>query len=583
VPEPGDDSPSTGAGEAAFDLVITGGTVIDGTGADRFTADVGIRDGRVVDVAREGGLSGQGAEEIDAAGLIVSPGFIDHHNHVQNQVHRRPLAENFIRQGITTILPSLHSGDQPYPLRDYIEDLDVAPNIGFFAGHTWTRRQVLGMEDRAPTPEELDEMRDLVRETMEDGALGLSTGLLYVPANYAETEEVIELAKVAAEYGGIYYTHMRDEARGLLPAVREAIRIGAEGGLPVHINHFKAMGVDSWGKTIESLALVDSARAAGIDVKVDVYPYTAGSTGSGVLFPQWVLAGGVDSFRIRVTDPETRARMEPEIKEWMRRDWTGGDLSRIQFRTLRAFPEYNGRRMSDLAADRGLPNNDATGVQLAIELQLAGGFSAIYHFMDETDVIRIMRHPQAMFETDGDPVGYGARLPASAELRHLPAHPRPLRAGDGRAHAGGGDPEDDVDVHGRNRPVRARPDRPRHVGGHHRLRRRPHHRPRRLRGPAPLLGRHPPRDRERRPRHPRRLGHGRKAGPGAEGPRPPPHRNPRRIARAEAAASRRGRTPGRPSAGPVPSRASAGPTCRRPRAAGGRRCRRSSSPPRPAR
>ncbi|MCY3598696.1 MAG: D-aminoacylase [Gemmatimonadetes bacterium] len=411
VPESADDAPTSRAADAPYDLVIVGGTVVDGTGADRFTADVGIRDGRVVDVARDGGLSGQGAEEIDAAGLIVSPGFIDHHNHVQNQVHRRPLVENFIRQGITTILPSLHSGDQPYPLRDYIEDLEVAPNIGFFAGHTWTRRQVLGMEDRAPTPEELDEMRDLVREAMEDGALGLASGLLYVPANYAEIEEVIELAKVAAEYGGIYYTHMRDEARGLLPAVREAIRIGAEGGLPVHINHFKAMGVDSWGKTVQSLALVDSARAAGIDVKVDVYPYTAGSTGSGVLFPQWVLAGGIDSFRVRVTDPETRARMEPEIKEWMRRDWTGGDLSRIQFRTLRAFPEYNGRRMSDLAADRGLPNNDATGVQLAIELQLAGGFSAIYHFMDEADVIRIMRHPQAMFETDGDPVGYGLGFP----------------------------------------------------------------------------------------------------------------------------------------------------------------------------
>ncbi|WP_423926763.1 N-acyl-D-amino-acid deacylase family protein [Candidatus Palauibacter sp.] len=411
VPESADDPSSAGAGGAAYDLVIIGGTVVDGTGADRFTADLGVRDGRVVEIARDGGLSGQGAEEIDATGLIVSPGFVDHHNHVQNQVHRRPLAENFIRQGITTILPSLHSGDQPWPLRDYIDDLEVAPNIGFFAGHSWTRKQVIGMEDRAPTPEELDEMRDLVRETMEDGALGFSTGLLYVPANYAETEEVIELARVAAEYGGIYYTHMRDEARGLLPAVREAIRVGAEGGLPVHINHFKAMGVDNWGKTVESLALVDSARAEGIDVKVDLYPYMAGSTGSSVLFPQWVLAGGVDSFRVRVTDPETRARVERETEEWMNRDWTGGDLSRIQFRTLRAFPEYNGKRMSDLAADRGLPNNDATGVQLAIELQLAGGFSAIYHFMDEADVVRIMQHPQAMFETDGDPVGYGLGFP----------------------------------------------------------------------------------------------------------------------------------------------------------------------------
>ncbi|MCG8466696.1 MAG: D-aminoacylase [Gemmatimonadetes bacterium] len=399
------------AGSAVYDLVISGGEIVDGTGAPRFPGDIGIRDGRIVEVAGHLELAGRGNEVLDAEGLIVSPGFIDHHNHVQNQVHRRPLAENFIRQGITTILPSLHSGDQPWPLRDYVASLEVAPNIGFFAGHSWVRKQVLGMADRAPTPEELEEMKGYVEETMQDGALGFSTGLLYVPANYAETEEVIELAKVAADYGGIYYTHMRDEARGLLPAVREAIRVGAEAGLPVHINHFKAMGVANWGKTVESLALVDSARAEGIDVKVDLYPYTAGSTGSGVLFPQWVLAGGRDSFRVRVEDPETRARVERETEDWMHRDWTGGDLSRIQFRSLPAFPEYDGRRMSDLAADRGLPNDDATGVQLAIELQLAGGFSAIYHFMDEADVERIMRHPYAMFETDGDPVGYGIGFP----------------------------------------------------------------------------------------------------------------------------------------------------------------------------
>lgn len=410
-------------GEAEFDLVITNGVVVDGTGADRYPADVAIRGDRIVRVARDEDLSARGAEVIDAEGLVVSPGFVDHHNHVQNTIHRRPLAENFIRQGITTLLPSLHSGDQPWPLDEYTESLEVAPNVGFFAGHTWTRKQVLGMEDRAPTPEELEEMKGYVEQTMQDGALGFSTGLLYVPANYAETEEIIELAKVASRYGGIYYTHMRDEASQLLDAVREAIRVGSEADMPVQINHFKAMGVANWGETVQSLALVDSARAEGLDVKVDLYPYLAGSTGSSVLFPQWVLAGGRDSFRVRVNDPERRPEIEEATREWMHRDWTGGDLSRIQFRRLPSHPEYNGLTMADLAADRGLPNNDETGVQLAIELQLAGGFSAIYHFMNDEDVQRIMRHPYAMFDTDGDPLGYGQGFP---HPRSYGAFPRVL-------------------------------------------------------------------------------------------------------------------------------------------------------------
>lgn len=418
-----DDTPGATSGAAEFDLVITGGEVVDGTGGDRYRADIAIRGDRIVRVEDGGDLTDRAAEVLDAEGLIVSPGFVDHHNHVQNTIHRRPLAENFVRQGITTLLPSLHSGDQPWPLDEYAESLEVAPNVGFFAGHTWTRKQVLGMEDRAPSPEELEEMKDYVEETMRDGALGFSTGLLYVPANYAETEEVIELAKVASGYGGIYYTHMRDEASELLDAVREAIRVGAEADMPVQINHFKAMGVANWGKSEQSLALVDSARAAGLDIKVDLYPYLAGSTGSSVLFPQWVLAGGRDSFRRRVTDPETRQEVEEATRAWMHRDWTGGDLSRIQFRRLPSHPEYNGKTMADLAEDRGMPNNDETGVQLAIELQLAGGFSAIYHFMSEDDVQRIMRHPFAMFDTDGDPVGYGRGFP---HPRSYGAFPRVL-------------------------------------------------------------------------------------------------------------------------------------------------------------
>ena len=199
-----------------FDVVLRGGTVVDGSGAPRFRADVGISGDRITRVARDGIARGSGRVELDATGLIVAPGFVDHHAHISTNIHERPLAENFLFQGITTIMASLHSGDVPWPLRAYMDSLRSAPNIGFFAGHTWARVKVLGLANRAPTAPELERMKALVDTAMRDGALGLSTGLLYVPANYAKTEEVIELAKVAARYRGLYVTHMRDEARGLL-------------------------------------------------------------------------------------------------------------------------------------------------------------------------------------------------------------------------------------------------------------------------------------------------------------------------------------------------------------------------------
>jgi N-acyl-D-aspartate/D-glutamate deacylase len=279
---------------------------------------------------------------------------------------------------------------------------------------------VLGLANRAPTAEELEKMKALVDTAMRDGALGLSTGLLYVPANYAKTEEVIELAKVAAKYRGIYVTHMRDEARGLLESVREAIRIGREARIPVQINHHKAAGAGQFGWSVHTLAMIDSARAQGLDVTHDLYPYAAGSTGSGVIFPQWALAGG-RRFAARPGQRPRDARAargrdagpDPE-------DWCGEDLSRIQFRELFSDRRYDGKTMADLARDRGLPVSAATGVKLGIELQLKGGFTAIYHMMDEQDVVRIMKDPRAMFETDGDPIGYWPRLPAPTELRRVP-------------------------------------------------------------------------------------------------------------------------------------------------------------------
>lgn len=395
-----------------YDILIMGGDVVDGTGAERFRADVAITGDRIVAVSREGIDPAEARTVIDATGRVVTPGFIDNHAHVQESIADYPLSENFLRQGITTLSSSLHSGGQPWPLEEFASSLEMAPNMVWWAGHTWTRRQVMGNENRDPTPTELEEMKELVRESMRQGAMGLSTGLLYVPANYAKTEEVIELAKVAREFGGIYVSHMRGEGAGLLESVAEVIRIAAEADIPAQINHHKAAGAGQWGWSERTLAMIDSANAAGLTVVHDLYPYTAGSTGSSVLFPQWALSGGADSFRERVADSDTRARMEEEMRTIWRTDWGGDDLARVQFRVLPSDPEYNGKTLADYAEDRGFDRMDIeAGIDLAIELHASGGFSAIYHIMDEADVIRIMQHPLAMIETDGDNVGFGEGFP----------------------------------------------------------------------------------------------------------------------------------------------------------------------------
>jgi N-acyl-D-amino-acid deacylase len=345
-------------------------------------------------------------------------------------------------------------------------------------------------------------MKALVEEAMRDGALGLSTGLVYVPANFAATEEVIELARVAARHGGIYVSHMRDEATGLLDSVRELIRISREAGLPAQINHHKAVGAGQWGWSERTLAMIDSARAEGLDIKHDLYPYTASSTGSGVLFPQWALAGGRDAFRERAADPATRARIRAEVRRILMEERGGGDLSRVQFRVLASDPRYNGRTLADLAADRGLPNDLDAGADLIIDLQLQGGFSAIYHAMDEADVIRIMRHPWAMFETDGDPVRLRRRLPAPAQLRRLPAGAGPLRPRAAGAHAGGGGPQDDLAADGADRAARARGGARGDARRPGRLRRRSDRGPRDLHRPAPVRRRRAAPGRQRRPGDP---------------------------------------------------------------------------------
>lgn len=407
-----------------YDLLIRGGTVVDGTGVERFTADVAVIGDKIVRVSRTPLNPERALKVIDANGKIVSPGFVDNHAHVQQSIANHPLSENFLRQGVTTLVAGLHSGDQPYPLDSFASGLKMAPNVAFFAGHTWTRKRVMGMDDRAPTEAELNEMKGLVDEAMRQGAIGLSTGLLYVPANFAETEEIIELAKVAASYGGIYVSHMRNEGSGLLESVAEVIRIADEAGIPAQINHHKATGAAQWGLSERSLAMIDSANAAGLTVVHDLYPYAASSTGSSVLFPQWALEGDSEAFEVRVSDPVTRVQLEKDMRRVWEQDRGGHDLERVQFRVLPSNPSFNGKTLADYAEFKGFARDDfEAGIDLVIELQLVGGFSAIYHAMDEADVIRIMQHPLSMIETDGDNVGYGIGYP---HPRSYGAFPRVL-------------------------------------------------------------------------------------------------------------------------------------------------------------
>ena len=391
-----------------YDVLITGGTIVDGSGEAAFVGDVAIRDDRIVAVGPNL-ESGPNTTVFDVTGRVVAPGFWDNHAHLVT-LEEHPDAENFIRQGITTILAPLHSQDQPFPIDAYEARVRMAPNVGLFAGHTWIRKRVMGLENRAPSMDELEWMRALVDSAMVQGALGLSTGLEYVPAVFADTDEIVALAEVATPYGGIYVTHMRDEGVRVLESIRETLEVGRRAGIPVQVNHHKVTGSAHWGSTEQTLALLDSASAAGQEVAHDVYPYTAFSTYSDLLFPGWALADGAEAFAGRVADPSLRARMVREMNVIFLQQ-TGSGPESIRFRDVEAFPEWQGRTLREFLLDRGREPTVAEAVEALIELQLAGGFIGVFEGMSNEDVIRIMQHPTAMFETDGDLVEPGVGFP----------------------------------------------------------------------------------------------------------------------------------------------------------------------------
>lgn len=397
--------------ETVFTWILEGGDVYDGRGNAPVRADVGIRDGRIAAI---GDLSNaRAAERRDVSGLAVVPGFIDIHSHAVRGVFRHPLAENYVRQGVTTAVGG-PDGGSPYPIAEFLARLDGAPPAIHFAlmvGHGTIRRAVLGNEDRAPTPEELVRMKDMVAQAMREGAFGLSSGLKYVPGAYAETEEVIELARVAGYFGGIYISHMREEGLELLDAVRETIRIGEEGGLPTQLTHHKVVGAPMWGSSEKSLALVDEARARGVDVTIDQYPYTASSTSLSILFPAWSLEGGEEERLARLEDPDTRRRILEAVRHNLEVDRGGGDAKNVVVSNCSWDPSLNGKSLADILREQGRPGNLDEAAELALELQEKGGFSGVFHAMSEDDVQYIMKHPHTMIASDGGIVAPGEGVP----------------------------------------------------------------------------------------------------------------------------------------------------------------------------
>ena len=402
-------------GRESYDLVIRGGRVVDGTGNVWMRADLGVRGDRI---ARIGDLSGAVARRvIDARGLVVSPGFIDPHTHAYRGIFDVPTADNALLQGVTTLTEG-NDGNSPFPIAPHlrrIAETGISANWAVFVGQGTIRTAVIGREDRELAPDELDQMRGLVAKAMQEGALGLSTGLFYVPGAFTSTEEVIELAKVSAAYGGIYISHMRDEAQGLLDSVRETIRIGDEAGLPVQMTHHKVVGRDSWGMSADSLALVDAARARGVDITIDQYPYTASQTSITALVSPWAQEGGSNALIERLRDPETRRRIKQEVIYRIEHGRGGGDPGNVVVGLCAWDRSLEGKSLADILNDREIAVTASNAADLVLEIIERGGARAIYHAMAEQDVERIMRHVATAIGSDGGVSVFGEGVPHPRE------------------------------------------------------------------------------------------------------------------------------------------------------------------------
>ncbi len=388
-----------------YDIVIRNGRVLDGAGNPWIRADVAIRDGRF---AKLGHVTGRGKVEIDAAGKYVSPGWIDMMDQSGDALLQNGLAENKLQEGVTTAIGG--EGGFPVPaesIPDYwarLRKQGISINFGSYFNEAQARVPLLGYSAREPTPVELDSMKRIMATAMRNGAMGMSTALIYPPLSYAKTPELVAVAKVAGEYGGIYASHMRDEGKGILGAVHEAIEIGEEGHLPVEIFHLKVAYAPGWGVLMPKLAaLVDSARGRGVDIAADLYVYTAGGTGLEATIPAWAHEGGTDSLKARLARPEVRARLKREIRTgspgwWNIVEASGGWKNIILVNARNeANAKYENKSLEEIAKAMGKSPADAA---FDLVSEGHGRVMALYFMMTDRDIRTALQLPWTSIGSD---------------------------------------------------------------------------------------------------------------------------------------------------------------------------------------
>ncbi|MFN6964906.1 MAG: N-acyl-D-amino-acid deacylase family protein [Pyrinomonadaceae bacterium] len=392
-----------------YDLVITNARIVDGTGNPWFRGSIAIRDGRI---ARVGFFDASSAKQtIDAKNSVVAPGFIDVHTHVED-IYSNPSAENFIRMGVTSLITG-NCGGSAVDIKKFLGRMQTTPlaaNLGTLIAHGSVRSAVVGLDNRAPTAEEQAKMNELVEQGMRDGAVGLSTGLIYVPGTYAKTEEVVELAKAAAKFGGVYASHIRDEGNGVADAIKEAINIGEQANMPVEISHFKISSKALWGQSPMTIGLVKAARERGLTITVDQYAYTASSTSLDSRIPSWAIAGGRKKGVERLADPATREKVVKEMKADLK-EKKFKDYSHAYVASYAPNPEFNGKNIAEITLMTRKSKKVDDQIAQILEMYEKGGAGMVYRVMDETDVQRIMREPFTMIASDSGVRKFGEGVP----------------------------------------------------------------------------------------------------------------------------------------------------------------------------